>query len=513
MYTCLKSNPGKREERQCKLDVNLPIGDAALNAFRIRSMKSLDRDHSAKHNELQYKDVPHHIIIEEDVLVADMKLDVSYWYTSNGRPVFVSVQCSPTESGIGTHIDRAFVNLSLSKPTCPDGLMRPSNWDKQVEVATALAKRVTGILRIDLYAGEENIFFSEFTYTTAFCGRKMGFKPRVADGLLHALQYGVIDPAMATPELVKSTIHDTSWVLLTLTNGRKLHPESSQTFPSPVDLCEHVNNDHIKYDSINWQSDEKVVKCLEVTKEAVTAQLRCIIRSNGDSSLSSTLNMFSDSKKPSFSAVIDKMNIPLTIAILFIVTVMTWMDVGTARQKNQYCNNILFMVTLLIFLRLSLPTTKSIFSDHSIYEITTQSFEVFAYVHPIESSFIALSHFATYWFNIAAWGAKSSRNMLVYRLLYETVTAMSEAAHLTETQDIVHCTRIAFKKSVVLFAFDELIRGYILPPFFVYGYLLPKFIAYWCGKSSTIFWIGLIAVALLGLRKYKIKVVAKSGDQ
>ena len=140
-----------------------------------------------------------------------MKLDVSYWFTSNGRPVFVSIQCIPAESGIGTRIERAFVNLDFDKlnlslgnnPPCPDGLMRPSNWDKQVEVATALAKRVTGILRIDLYAGEENIFFSEFTYTTAFCGRKMGFKPRVADGLLHALQYGVIDPAMATPEFVK----------------------------------------------------------------------------------------------------------------------------------------------------------------------------------------------------------------------------------------------------------------------------------------------------------------------
>jgi hypothetical protein len=275
-----------------------------------------------------------------------------------------------------------------------------------------------------------------------------------------------------------------------------------------------VNNNHIKYDSFNWQSDKKVIKCLEATKEVVTAQLRCIIRTNGDSSLSSTLSMFSDSKKPSFSAVIDKMNIPLTIAILFIVTAMTWMDVGTARQKNQYCNNILFMVTLLIFLRLSLPTTNSLFSDHSIYEITTQSFEVFAYVHPIESSFIALSHFATYWFNIAAWGAKSPRNMLVYRLLYETVTAIAnEAAHLTETQDIMHCTRIAFKESVALFAIDELIRWYILPPFFVYGYLLPKFIAYWYGKSSTIVWIGLIALALLGLRKYKIKVVAKSRDR
>lgn len=33
---------------------------------------------------------------------------------------------------------------------------------------------------------------------------------------------------------------------------------------------------------------------------------------------------------------------------------------------------------------------------------------------------------------------------MLNKLLYETVTA----AHLTETQDVLHCTRFAFKESV-----------------------------------------------------------------
>ena len=73
-----------------------------------------------------------------------------------------------------------------------------------------------------MYAGEDNIFFSEFTYSAAVCKCRIGFKPQVADGLLYTLQYGVLDPAMATPELVKSAIHDTFWVFLTLLNGRNL---------------------------------------------------------------------------------------------------------------------------------------------------------------------------------------------------------------------------------------------------------------------------------------------------
>ncbi len=366
------------------------------------------------------------------------------------------------------------------------------------------------VLYASIYAGEDNIFFSEFTYTTAACGRGIGFKPRVADGLLYALQYGAIDPAMAMPELVKSTIHDTSWVFLTLANGRNLHSESSRTFPSPVDLCEHVNNDHIKYERDDWQSDEKVNYCLQAAKEVVASQLRCAVRSNSDSSSSPTLNMFSDAKKPSFSAVIDKMSTEIAIALLLIVSFMTWMDIGTTRQNNQYCNNMIFMITMLIALRLSKPTMMATFSDHSILDITTQSFEAFVFVHPIESSLIALSHFATYWLIIAAWGAKSPRNMLVYRLLYETVTAIGEAAHLTENQDIVHCTRVAFMKSVALYASDELIRGYILPPFFVYGYLLPKFM-YW-NKSPT-FLIGLIVTALIGFRQYKLKFAKSRKDR
>ncbi len=157
LYTCIKRNFGVGDERQCELDANLPIGDTALNALRNRSMKSLDIDFSKTHNELQYKDIPHQIIIEEYVLVADIRTDVSYWYTSNGRIVFVSIQCSPTdESGIESHGERFFVNLnfeklnlSLSKPSCPHGL-RPVDWGKQVEVATELAKGVPGIVRIDI---------------------------------------------------------------------------------------------------------------------------------------------------------------------------------------------------------------------------------------------------------------------------------------------------------------------------------------------------------------------------
>jgi len=77
------------------------------------------------------------------------------------------------------------------------------------------------------------------------------------------------------------------------------------------------------------------------------------------------------------------------------------------------------------------------------------------------------------------------------------VAIVNEFSHMIEDQDIVHCARVAFKTSVRSSAFDDVLRVYVLPPFFVYGYLLPNFIIYWVtvpvlsigGALLSLFWI------------------------
>ena len=502
VWTCFK---------ECNEEV--PIGQKAIDIILSKSMSRLENDFSAKHNEPQYKDIPHQIIFEEDVFVGDVKSDVTFWYTSNGHPIFTSVQCSPTGNDeLGTRKERAFVNMNferlnmrLLRPSCPGVLVRPANWEKQVEVATVLAARTSGILRIDLYGGENKIFFSEFTYTTSFCRSDVGFRPRVADGLLHAVQYGAIDPAIATPELVESIVHDTSWVFVSLLNGRTVDLLSSGAFPSPVDLCEYANDDHIKLQDNNWQSDDKVNYCLAATKEVATAQLRCVVGSNkigeGES-----LNVLSDDKTPTFAVIMTHVDWGRATILFLAVTVMTWMNIGLTRQKNQYVNSILYLVGTLIYLRLFVPRVKSTFSGYSILDTAKQSFDAFVYVHPMASPQIALSHFATYWILVASWLSKSPRNLLMWQFLYETVTAIvNEFCHLIEDQDIIHCARVAFKESVRPSAFDDMIRVYVLPPFFVYGYLLPQFIIYW--TKGPILWFG-TAIALHAM--YKLKVAKRA---
>lgn len=72
------------------------------------------------------------------------------------------------------------------------------------------------------------------------------------------------------------------------------------------------------------------------------------------------------------------------------------------------------------------------------------------------------------------------------------------------------CTVHVLHLRSLLLLFDELIRGYILPPFFVYGYLLPKFIALIGATSQQplLDWVDSGGSAWAS--QYKIQVVAKS---
>ena len=111
-----------------------------------------------------------------------------------------------------------------------------------------------------------------------------------------------------------------------------------------------------------------------------------------------------------------------------------------------------------------------------------QSYEIFTIVHPVTSPAIAFSHFGTYWISIAAFRARSLRAMLLWWLCYEIVTAfVNEFFHYGEADDSVRCMRVSFIQHAKQYAINDVIRVYLLPPFFVYGYLLPKMMLHWCG--------------------------------
>ena len=72
------------------------------------------------------------------------------------------------------------------------------------------------VVRIDLYASENDVVFSEFTFTTFGC--MPDFTPRVADGLLYAISHNQIPnpTVVVTSSYVQKIVTDTSWVLVSL---------------------------------------------------------------------------------------------------------------------------------------------------------------------------------------------------------------------------------------------------------------------------------------------------------
>ena len=72
----------------------MPLGPLALNASKYQLTSDLSEDYSKMGSEMQYKYIPPAIIIEEDVISSGKtSTDVTYWWVSNGHPVFVSEQC------------------------------------------------------------------------------------------------------------------------------------------------------------------------------------------------------------------------------------------------------------------------------------------------------------------------------------------------------------------------------------------------------------------------------------
>lgn len=461
----------------------------AVETNQAQLEMDLTNAYSEKHNELQYQGIPHRIIVEEDVMVGNITKDVTYWYTAGGKPLFVSMQCGDSEEGApGTTAGRVFFTIDfkrlavkLTKSACEKDLPKPSNWERQVEIVTKLAQNIQRSVRIDLYAGGDDIFFSEFTFTTGFCAPKLGFKPRIADGLLYAVDKGRINSSDATPDYIQHVVNDKAWNLVAMEDAFHLLPNQTKSYPSPVDLCESLSRDTIRYSAKKWQTHPKVQTCLRAAREVAANPFRCLlVRADG----TADLKAIGGQKEPTFASVMERVDYGLAFSIFLVVSYMTYYDIGTKHQPNQYMNNVYYLGIMLVILYFTLPEVHGVFSGIPIHTIANEAFNAFKLVHPMESPIIAISHFLTYWFKIASWRSKSLRNLLFFQLCVETISCFcNEWAHHTEEQSGVRCMRLAFIGAVKHYAFDSLIRTYICPPFFVYGWLLPNFLWHWGCKG------------------------------
>jgi hypothetical protein len=498
-YNCFKGCHGRGLPTKGSVNDNVTV-----SALVQRAVQDLEYDHSTKWNEMQYHPIPRRIIVET-YLPLEKTGDVAHWYISNGVPVFVSVKCSDDFDLLLDNTDhqrRVFLTtdyqrlpITLSKSSCSAPPPKPKTWDfMQRIVKQELGPRIPGIVRVDLYASETDVHFSEFTFTPAACQKD--FLPRVADGLLYAICHEKIPTSLITPEFVRDSILGTSWVHIGPFHdgalSTRLSSRQGSAFPSPVDLCRAINitsNSNI-YDD-----------CIKTSKNVSHQDIRCIV-SQQTSNGSLYFEAIGAPGRPTWAWIWRSVDVgkvlALVLVILFVYTErrIRWSDVGYGRKcnsavyrrlclslpashKHKYNRlraNILYLMVMGFYMYLT-RANVGLLSSHSLIHVLQESFQAFHLAHPASSRLMLLTHVGSHWILVSAWRANSLQGMLIWQLLYELVTVLvNECILQMETSSTTKCTHLVLSKLMPRYILDEIVRIYIVPPFSVYGYLLPKFI-------------------------------------
>ncbi|CAJ1950538.1 unnamed protein product [Cylindrotheca closterium] len=439
-------------------------------------LKKMLKAKMRRHNEPQYEFINPTVILEEQLDMSKFR-DVTYWYVSAGVPVFVSMECQEPNT---TVLHRNFYNadfemleMKFLRNPCSVPVAKPGAWDKMRNIVHELGKRLPKeIVRIDLYSSDDEVYFSEFTYTGYACQKR--FTPWIAGGLLSALHGDTVDPGIVSPQYVKDTIQGHSWSYAPM-HGLSLIPENASSHPSPVDLCSAI------YSEMDAELQEH---CLgKLRPNAAKVPFRCIVSNDiGDHEhRHASLTFIGAVKYPTFSDLMKRVDWDRAIILIALICYFTYNQIGTKHHQNQYRNNAMYLFVMSIYMYL-FTDHNGYLSKNSLFDVVYESFRAFRAVHPMSSPFICLSHFVTYWFKIASWRSKSLRNLLFWQLCVELVSASTnEFAHHFEDLDHVRCMRLSFIHQMQNYVIDELIRTYIVPPFFVYLYLLPTFLFHWAG--------------------------------
>mmetsp|Transcript_8693 Transcript_8693/g.21822 ORF Transcript_8693/g.21822 Transcript_8693/m.21822 type:complete len:600 (+) Transcript_8693:95-1894(+) len=424
--------------------------DAASSAARQATM-DLQKDYSLHAHETQYHTVPRRIIVEEALDMTKFS-DVTYWYIANGKPIFVSLGCE------GEHKRRAFFSTRFERlpmkhvrAGCEKPVEKPATWNQMHQIAKEIGAHLKGyVVRLDLYASDSKVYFSELTFTSNACGGQ--FRPLVADGLLHAILKEQIPASSVTAEVVERTIRDDSWVRVTLRDGWKL--EAAVAYPSPADMCHGASSQ----------------PCLEYSHKLESSPLRCVIGTE-DGKVTGAVG---SSRKSAFRVALDKVDYKLVIALVLVQAVLYLQGAG-GKPGNRWARNGIFLLALTVFLYFTTDNDGLFGDGHSLRSTAEESFRAFTMVHPMSSHLVIFSHVSTYWFKVASFRSKTLRGMLFWQILYEVVTCIcNEYAHHREEQTTVRCLRMTFIGQMKRYVVEDVIRVYILPPFFVYGYMVPN---------------------------------------
>lgn len=430
--------------------------------------------------EMQYDKIPRRIIFEQALDMKDEFNDVTFWYIAGGKPVYTSLECDRLPDGTKRRVffSPAFerLDMKLAMDPCPQTISKPPMWDKMLQVAQEIAPHMPQhVIRLDLYSSHTRVVFSELTFTSAACRRT--FLPLVADGLLYALSSGLVDPEIAgTPEFIQKTVMDRSWVKVSMDHRQPAVANNNTGYPSAVDLCFNRTSKPIVRGPLPQSARND--PCLQAAATVQHLPLRCVITTKNEPPTA-----VGTSKEVSLlGSFFNHVDLDRVLVLLGLLYYFCHMNPKFLKRDDSQWIQRRFVPYLCCLVGIGtymfFSTNHSgLTSGMSIAKIVQDSYGAFTIVHPMQSVDVALSHFGTYWFLVAAWFSRDLKHCMVWLVLYETVTAtVNEYTHHHEEDNAVQCMRVAFIHTMRRHVLDDLIRVYILPPIFVYLYLLPKFL-------------------------------------
>ena len=455
--------------------------EAFLLARQMMEMELKDLYHKAE-TETQYQFIPRGIIVEERLPVETMM--EYHWWVVNGHPVFVCLRCSTAgESRAGSYYTSQFRQLNIKMeglPPCSADMEQPKTWNRMVQMVKTLSQKLPkGIIRIDLYASEKDIYFSEFTYTSNGC--RFYYSPLVADAFLYGALYGIFTPEQLTPAFIEAAINQRFWYVVPFIRHKNQKDNVTHNALWDMSVISPHPNDWTSCRRAKLQSSNTATEqCFGTVNSLEKAYpLRCIGVTVDD------MVFVGLWREASFQGAIERVDWQWAVGVgaVFIVLVVS----GTGHQQKKWqIETILLYLAAVAMYKYTHHSNMGMFSTDSLWTTAVDSYYAFGNAHPMTSQFIAWTHIATYWFQIAAWRSKTVQGVLFWYFLYESVTSfVNEYAHQTEYDRQVRCLRMTFIHVTQQYAVNDILRFYLLPPFFVYIYLLPKLVFHWIPFMSN----------------------------
>jgi hypothetical protein len=419
--------------------------------------------------ETQYQFIPRGIIIEERLNVEEMM--EYHWWVVNGYPVFVCIRCNHNGISAGSYFTSHFRRLNIKMeglPGCKSDMEQPMTWVRMVEMVKTLSLKLPrGIIRIDLYASEREIYFSEFTYTSNGC--KYYYNPLVADAFLYGALYEIFKPSQLTPTFIEAAINQRFFYIIPFMQHINSIDGKIHNALQDIRFITAHPNDWTTCRRAKWQiSTNATEKCFDsVISLDKQYPIRCIGVTETE------LYVIGQWRVASFWSTIERVDWRWAVAVGTVFLIFLVTEAGDNRKRGQLGTLAIYFAAVFMY-KFIQPNAKFLRSL-SVTSTIKDSFNAFSKVHPMTSPLSGWVHVATHWFQIAAWFSRTPKGILFWYFLHELVmNIVHEYVHLEEEDRQLKCLRVAFIEIQKQFTIDDMLRSYIISPILVYTYLLPK---------------------------------------